>query len=114
MIRLGDDPFGTFGNEDLCTWRFGHGECRFQTRRPDFARKLSQRSGARLVGWSVSGGFLRIYQETIEPWRTRNVVKRYLKAANGAFSHLQASLARPKLKRVWPSRRQYQRATIAP
>lgn len=80
------DLFGTFGNEELCTWRVGPRVCRFQTRRPDFARKLSQRSSASLVAWSVSGGYLRVYQETIDAWRARNLVKRYVKAANGAFS----------------------------
>jgi hypothetical protein len=81
-----DDMFGTFGTEELCTWRVAPGVCRFQTTRPDFARKLSQRSGARLVSWSISGGYLRIFDESIEPWRARHLVKRYLKATNGAFS----------------------------
>ena len=70
----------------LRTWCVAPGVCRFQTSRPDLARKLSQRSGARLVAWSVSGGYLRIFQENIEPWRARDLVKRYLKAANGVFS----------------------------
>jgi hypothetical protein len=78
MTRLGD-PFGTFGNEELCTWRVGPGLCRFQTRRPDFARKLSQRSGAHLAAWSVRGGYLRVFQEEISPRSARMLVKRYLR-----------------------------------
>ena len=31
-------------------------------------------------------GYLRIFEEEIEPWRARSLVRRYLKATNGAFS----------------------------
>ena len=75
----------SFGTPELCTWPVGPGTCRFQTRRPDFARKLSQRSGTRLVAWSVTGGYLRVFQEPIKPWRARNLVERYLAPTNGAF-----------------------------
>ena len=80
------DPFKTFGPPELCTWRYGPGVCRFQTTSPRFARKLSQRSGAGLVAYSVTKRYLRIFQEEIEPWRARRLVTRYLKATNGAFS----------------------------
>jgi len=76
----------TFGRPELCTWRFGPGTCRFQTTRPDFARKLSQRSGARLVAYSVGGGYLRVFEETIEPRRAQRLVRRYTTPTNGAFS----------------------------
>ncbi len=49
-----------FGPPELCTWRYSPGICRIQTRSPEFARKLAQRSGARLVIWSVAGGYLRL------------------------------------------------------
>jgi hypothetical protein len=90
MTRL-DDPFGTFGNDELCTWRVGPGLCRFQTRRSDFARKLSQRSGAHLTAWSVHGGYLRVFQEQISPRLARKLVIRYLK---GADQKLKATNAR--------------------
>jgi hypothetical protein len=80
------DPFRTFGPRQLCTWRYAPGECRFQTTEPRFARKLSQRSRARLVAWSVNKGYLRIFQEPIQPWRARRLVTRYLEATNGGFS----------------------------
>lgn len=70
---------------DLVFWRYAPGVCRFQTSRPDIARKLSQRSGARLVAWSVNGGYLRVFQESIEAWRAQRLVTRYLKATNGVF-----------------------------
>jgi len=112
MTRLGD-PFGTFGNEELCTWRVGPGLCRFQTRRPDFARKLSQRTG---VAWSISGGYLRVYQERMELWRARNIVKRYVKAANGVFSSLSGRPARrnPSRVSVSPANRKRATRTIQP
>ena len=77
---------GTFGSEQLCTWRYLPGICRIQTRLPELARKLSQRSRTRLVGWSVNGGYLRIFQEKIAFWRAKNLVTRYVAATNGAFS----------------------------
>jgi hypothetical protein len=79
------DPFCLFGPPELCTWRYAHGTCRFQTTDPEFARKLSQRSGARLVAWSINKGYLRIFEERIEPWRARELVTRYLTPTNGAF-----------------------------
>src|SRR5215469_4059141 len=68
----------TFGTPELCTWPVGPSMCWFQTRRPDFARKLGQRSGARLVAYSVHGDYLRIFEEAIAPWRARNLVRRFL------------------------------------
>jgi hypothetical protein len=92
-----NDPFKTFGPPELCAWRDGAGVCRFQTTSPQFARKLSQRRGATLVAWSVNKGYLRIFQEEIEPWQARRLVRRYLKATNEAFpdgvSHQRTSKA---------------------
>ena len=81
-----NDPFKTFGPPELCTWRYWPGICGFQTTSARFARKLSQRSRARLIAWSVNKGYLRIFEEEIQPWRARRLVTRYLKATNGTFS----------------------------
>jgi hypothetical protein len=81
-------------------WRVGPGTCRFQTRRPDFARKLSQRSGAGLVAWSVHGGYLRVFEERIEPWRARELVRRFVTATNGAFLDLKRPQSRRLSRRV--------------
>jgi len=85
----------TFGTEELCTWPVGSGVSRFQTRSPEFARRFRDRGGAKLVGWSVDGDYVRIYQEKIEPWRARNLVVRYLQP-NGAFSARISSPLLPK------------------
>jgi len=65
------------------------GVCRFQTSSAAFACKLAQRSCAKLVAYSVNRRYLRIFQEVIEPWRARKLVKRYLKPTNRAFSKRQ-------------------------
>src|SRR5215471_18503717 len=70
------DPCETFGSGELCTWRYGAGVCRFQTTSPQTARKLSQRRGAMLVAWSVNKGYVRVFEEQIEPWRARRLVRR--------------------------------------
>lgn len=89
-----------FGTSELCTWPVGPGVCRFQTRSPEFARKFRDRAGANLVGWSVVGDYLRIYDEEIEPWRARQLVTRFLKRPNGAFSSRISSPSRRKFKGV--------------
>src|SRR5262249_57120326 len=90
----------TFGSDELCTWPVGPGICRFQTTSPEFASKLAERSNARLVGWSVNGHYLRIYQEEIEPWRARQLVTRYLTPTNEAFSAPISSSSRSKFNAV--------------
>ena len=49
------------GTRDLCAWTTAPGFCWLQTRRPDFARKLSRRSDAQLVAVGVAGGFTRTF-----------------------------------------------------
>ena len=83
-LRL-TESYQTFGTPQLCLWRGAPGVCRFQTRNPVFARKLSQRSKARLIAYSVSGGYLRVFEERIQPWRAKSLVKRYLAPANVTF-----------------------------
>jgi hypothetical protein len=83
-LRL-TESYQTFGTSQLCVWRDAPRVCRFQTRNPVFARKLSQRSKACLVAFSVSGGYLRVFEERIQPWRALALVRRYLAPANSAF-----------------------------
>jgi hypothetical protein len=49
------------GTRDLCAWTTAPGFTWVQTRRPDYARKLSRRSDAQLVARGVAGGFLRTF-----------------------------------------------------
>ena len=91
-------PARAVGDPDLVFWQYGPGVCRFQTSSPEIARKLSQREGASLVAYSVQGGYLRIFQEEIEPWRARRLVERYLTPTNGAFLRSAAPLSRRNSK----------------
>jgi hypothetical protein len=95
----------TNSDADLMWWRYAPGICRFQTPRPDLARKLGQRRNARLVMWSVLGPYLRVFEEGIEPWRASKLVKRYLRATNGAFSRRISSPARRISPGASPQRR---------
>jgi hypothetical protein len=36
--------------------------------------------------WSVIKGYLRIFEEPMQPWRAQRLVTRYLTATNEAFS----------------------------
>ena len=51
----------TIGDRLLCAWQPVPGVCWVQTRSPQFARKLSQRSDSRLVTYGVAGGYLRTF-----------------------------------------------------
>jgi len=93
---LVNDAFQTYGPPELCTWPYAPGVCRFQTTDPRFARKLARRRSARLVAWSVTNRYLRIFEERIAPWRARDLVTRYLKTANGTISDHTLSLGGPK------------------
>ena len=52
----------TIGKRELSAWQVVPGVCWVQTRSPQFARKLSQRSDARLVARGVAGGYLRTFE----------------------------------------------------
>ena len=82
FIHGEDDPWNTFGTEDLCIWYNRGGGCMIQTRRPEFARKLFQRSDTRLAGEQVHGDYLRIFSISMQPWQVRRLVSRYLQKAD--------------------------------
>ena len=52
----------TIGDHWLSAWLVSPGAVWVQTRLPQFARKLSQRSDSRLVAQGVAGGYLRTYE----------------------------------------------------
>jgi len=78
-------PFNQFGPPELCTWSYAPGTCRFHTTDPKIARKLSDRRNCKLVAWSVAGGYLRVFQETMSFGRAKRVVTRYLMRSNERF-----------------------------
>jgi len=84
----------TFGTTELCAWRVAPGVFWFQTRRPDIAEKFRHRRSARLVAWSVSGGYLRTFEEAMEPKRARDLVRRFLTVSNKPFLGRKRPLSR--------------------
>lgn len=52
----------TIGNRELSAWQVAPGVVWVQTRLPQFARKLADRSDSRLVANGVAGGYLRIFE----------------------------------------------------
>ena len=88
FLHDSDDPWRTFGTEDLCTWREPGepGVAIFQTSRPEFAKKLSKRAGCSPFRSDCGGGYLRMFSERMQAWQARRLVTRYLKAANEGFS----------------------------
>jgi len=84
----------TFGTSELCAWRVVPGVFWFQTRRPDIAEKFRHRGNARPVAFSVGGGYLRIFEESMEPKRARDLVRRFLTVPNEPFFGLKGPLSR--------------------
>lgn len=67
------------GTPGLCAWQVAPGVTWVQTRSPQFARKLSQRSDARLVVHGVAGGYLRTFEFHHGPAWARRLMARYIR-----------------------------------
>lgn len=75
-------------------WSAGDRVCRFQTRSPEIAEKFRHWSNARLVAYSVDGGYLRIFEERIWPCDAKRLVIRFVSVPNGKFSDREPPLSR--------------------
>ena len=64
----------------LCAWQPVPGVTWVQTRSPQFARKLSQRSDSRLVMRGVAGGYLRAFEFQHGLAWARRLIARYTPA----------------------------------
>jgi hypothetical protein len=84
----------TSGEAKFCAWQVAPGVFWFQTRTPDIAEKFRHRGSARLVACSVSGGYLRIFEEPMEPKRARDLVRRFLTVPNKPFLGRKGALSR--------------------
>jgi hypothetical protein len=67
----------TIGDRWLSAWQVASGMVWVQTRSPQFARKLSQRSDSRLVVRGVAGGYLRTFEFQRGLAWARRLVARY-------------------------------------
>jgi hypothetical protein len=72
------ESFGTFGNEELCTWRVAPGLFWIQTRDKNYARKLHRRSDTQKVEICGHNCFLQTY-EIAGTWRkVKRLISRYI------------------------------------
>ena len=67
----------TIGTRELSAWPVAPGVTWVQTRSPQFARKLSQRSDSRLVVRGVAGGYLRTFEFQHGLAWARRLIARY-------------------------------------
>lgn len=67
----------TIGYLDLSAWQPFPGATWIQTRLPELARKLAQRSDSRLVMWGVAGGYLRTFEFRHGLAWARRLIRRY-------------------------------------
>jgi hypothetical protein len=84
---------GTIGNRDLAAWQVAPGVTWVQTRSPQFARKLSQRSDSRLVMRGVVGGYLRTFEFQHGLAWARRLIARYTTANETATNARKTSPA---------------------
>lgn len=84
---------GTIGNRELSAWQVVPGVTWVQTRSPQFARKLSQRSDSRLVMRGVVGGYLRTFEFLHGLAWARRLIARYTTANETATNERKTSLA---------------------
>jgi len=69
------------GSNELSAWQVAPGVTWIQTRLPQFARKLSQRSDSRLVAHGVAGGYLRTFEFHHGLAWARRLIGRYTASA---------------------------------
>jgi hypothetical protein len=67
-----------------------------QTRSPQFARKLSQRSDSRLVARGVAGGYLRTFEFPHGLAWAGRLIARYVKNGKATNARKSASLCPPR------------------
>jgi hypothetical protein len=70
----------TLGKHELSAWQVAPGLTWVQTRSPQFARKLSQRSDSRQVVCGVAGGYLRTFEFHHGLAWARRLIARYAAA----------------------------------
>jgi hypothetical protein len=70
----------TIGCHELSAWQVASGIVWVQTRSPQFARKLSQRSDSRLIVRGVAGGYLRTFEFQHGLAWARRLIARYTAA----------------------------------
>jgi hypothetical protein len=89
----------TIGDRWLSAWQVAPGVVWVQTRSPQFARKLSQRSDSRLVAHGVAGGYLRTFEFQHGLAWARRLIARYNTRNETATNTQISALASPVVRR---------------
>ena len=90
----------TVGQNQLCAWTVGPGVTWIQTRLPQVARKLAQRTDGRVVAYGVAGGYLKIFEFQQGLAWARQLIARYQRdemATNERFLSLAGPTAHAKM-----------------
>jgi hypothetical protein len=71
------EPNRTVGTMRLCAWAVDESSCHIQTNDPSIAKRVARLPDIRLIGYSVTTKFLRLFSTpyTIE-WVSKNVVEK--------------------------------------
>ena len=88
------------GDRLLCAWQPAPGVCWVQTRSPQFARKLSQRSDSRLVVQGVAGGYLRTFEFQHGLAWARRLIARYTRNETPTNARIIAPVCPPRRRMV--------------
>jgi len=86
----------TIGDRDLSAWLVARGVTWIQTRSPQFARKLTQRSDSRLVAQGVAGGYLRTFEFQRGLAWARRLIARYTKKETATNARIIAPVCPPR------------------
>ena len=86
----------TVGDRWLSAWLVAPGVVWVQTRSPQFARKLSQRSDSRLVVQGVAGGYLRTFEFQHRLAWARRLIARYTKNGTATNARKSAPVCPPR------------------
>jgi hypothetical protein len=86
----------TIGTRELSAWQVASGVVWVQTRSPQFARKLSQRSDSRLVAQGVVGGYLRTFEFPHGLAWAGHLIARYTKNATATNARKSAPVSSPR------------------
>jgi hypothetical protein len=105
-MKTGDHRFDVIGNRELCAWIDTPGICRIQTRSPQHARRLAQRTDTNLVAREYASGYLRVFIIRRPLAIVEQLISRYQSkqtATNRAFSTLAGdSSARKTINQLQP------------
>jgi hypothetical protein len=86
----------TIGTRELSAWKVASGVVWVQTRSPQFARKLSQRSDSRLVARGVAGGYLRTFEFPHGLAWAGRLIARYTKNGTATNARKSAPVSSPR------------------